>query len=387
MDNVCIRCLEKTAVKTVAIVINTAWNIYNFRLNLARRLRDEGFNVICIAPFDAKYTPKIEKEFSFYSIPFDSKGMNPLKDIKTVWNLYWLYRKIKPSVVLNYTIKPNIYSTWAALLVSAKTINTISGLGTVFIKPSLATTFIKQLYKITSKLTHKVFFQNKDDCELFCHQKLVSSYKVEVISGSGVDLKRFYPKPSRLEDNKVVFLLVARMLKDKGVYEFIEASQNLYKHYPHIECWLLGACDVQNQTALSQEEIQKLCQKQPLKYLGISDCVEEIIQQSDCVVLPSYREGTPRSLLEAAAMAKPLISTHTVGCKDVVDDGITGLLCRVQDSEDLMQKMEQIVLMTRSQREEMGRQGALKIRETYDENNVIECYLKAIKELLFYNNK
>lgn len=374
-------------MKTVAIVINTAWNIYNFRLNLARRLRDEGYNVICIAPYDAHYTPKIEKEFSFYAIAFDAKGMNPLTDMKTVWDLYWLYRKIKPDVVLNYTIKPNLYSTWAARLIGAKTINTISGLGTVFIKPSLATTFIKQLYKITSKLTHKVFFQNKDDCALFCHQKLVSPHQVNVVSGSGVDLKRFYPRPSRLEDNKVVFLLVARMLKDKGVYEFIEASQNLYTHYPHIECWLLGACDVQNPTALSQEEIQMLCQKQPLMYLGESDCVEEIIQKADCVVLPSYREGTPRSLLEAAAMAKPLIATDTVGCKDVVDDEITGLLCRVHDSEDLMCKMEQIVLMTPNQREEMGRRGALKIRETYDENNVIECYLKAIKELLFYNDK
>lgn len=374
-------------MKTVAIVINTAWNIYNFRLNLARRLRAEGYNVICIAPYDEHYTPQIEKEFSFYAIAFDAKGMNPLTDMKTVWDLYCLYRKIKPDVVLNYTIKPNLYSTWAARLIGAKTINTISGLGTVFIKPSLATTFIKQLYKITSKLTDKVFFQNKDDCELFCHQKLVSPHQVDVISGSGVDLKRFYPRPSRLEDNKVIFLLVARMLKDKGVCEFIEASQNLYTHYPDIECWLLGACDVQNKTAIRHEEIQRFCQKQPLNYLGESDCVEEIIQKADCVVLPSYREGTPRSLLEAAAMAKPLITTGTVGCKDVVDDGITGLLCRVQDSEDLMCKMEQIVLMPRNQREEMGRRGALKIRESYDENNVIECYLKAIKELLFYNDK
>jgi glycosyltransferase involved in cell wall biosynthesis len=372
-------------MKTVAIVINTAWNIYNFRLNLARRLRDEGYNVICIAPYNEHYTAKIEKEFSFYAIAFDAKGMNPFNDIKTVWDLYWLYRKIKPDVVLNYTIKPNLYSTWAARLVGAKVINTISGLGTVFIKTSFATTFIKQLYKITSKLTYKVFFQNKDDCELFCHQKLVSPHQAEIVFGSGVDLKRFYPRPSRLEDNKIVFLLVARMLKDKGVYEFIEASQNLYKRYPYIECWLLGACDVQNKTAISQEEMQHLCKKQPLKYLGTSDCVEDIIQQADCIVLPSYREGTPRSLLEAAAMAKPLIATDTVGCKDVIDNEVTGFLCRVRDPEDLMKKMEHIVLLSRKQRENMGRQGLLKIRETYDEKAVIECYLKAIKELLFYN--
>lgn len=245
-------------MKTVAIVINTVWNIYNFRLNLARKLRDEGYNIICIAPCDAHYMLQIEEEFSFYFIAFDAKGMNPLTDIKTVWNLYWLYRKIKSDVMLNYTIKLNLYSTWVARLIGVKTINTISGLGTVF---------IKQLYKITSNLTNKVFFQNKDDCELFCHQKLVSPHQMDVISGSGVDLKRFYPRPSRLEDNKVIFLLVARMLKDKGVYEFIEASQMLYKHYPHIECWLLGACDVTNKTTIRLEEIQRLCEKTAIQVL------------------------------------------------------------------------------------------------------------------------
>lgn len=359
--------------------------MYNFRLNLARALKNEGYKVVCVAPYDALYTPQIEKEFPFYAIPFDAKGINPFADLKTMWLLYRLFRKLKPDVVLNYTIKPNLYGTWVASLVGAKSINNISGLGTVFIHRSLLTSLVKLLYRFTLHVTCKVFFQNKDDFTLFCSEKLVNPLRAEVISGSGVDLKRFYPQLAHKQHEKIIFLLVARMLKDKGIYEFIEASQKLYLLNSAIECWLLGACDVHNKTAISKEEIETLCARVPLRYLGTSDSVEAVIGKADCVVLPSYREGTPRSLLEAAAMAKPIITTDAVGCKDVVEDGITGFLCQRNDSDDLMKKMAQMASLSNEQRIHMGKMGHEKIKKEYDEVIVIKCYLKAIKELLFYN--
>lgn len=372
-------------MKTIALVANSAWNLYNFRLNLARALKNEGYNVVCVAPLDALYAPKIEKEFAFYAVPFDAQGMNPMNDLKTLWRLFRLYRKLRPDIVLNYTVKPNLYSALTSWIVGAKSINNVSGLGTLFIRPTLATFLVKMLYRLVSFFTCKVFFQNEEDYYLFKKAGLVRTEQGDVIPGSGVDLKRFFPKVHRDKDGKVIFLLVARMLRDKGIVEFMEAGKMLVRKYPFVECQLLGAFNVANPTALSKEDVMQRCVGWSCRYLGENDAVEDVIAQADCVVLPSYREGTPRSLLEASAMAKPIIATNVVGCRNVVEEGITGFLCRVCDSKDLMTQMEKIVLMSDIQRTAMGEKGRLKMQNEFDEEIVIEHYLKAIKELLTYN--
>lgn len=382
MDNVCIRCLEKTTVKTVAIVINTAWNIYNFRLNLARRLRDEGFNVICIAPCDAKYTPKIEKEFSFYSIPFDSKGINPLNDLLSIRALWILYRVVKPDIVLNFTIKPNLYSTYIAKLFGIQVINTVTGLGTLFIKPSLITLIVQILYRIAFCFTNKTFFQNIDDYNLFVQRKLISPNNCSVIPGSGVDLQRFYPQYQKTEDGMIRFILIARMLKDKGVFEFIEASKQLKERYPHIKSFLLGPLGIENRTAITDDEMMYFVQEGYVEYLGSSDDIPSILAEADCVVLPSYREGVPRSLLEAAAMRKPIITTNVVGCKEVVDNGINGFLCEPKNIDSLYSAMEKMLLLSPEERLQMGKKGREKMEIFFDESIVIKAYLDAIQEAL-----
>ncbi|KIM09989.1 MAG: glycosyl transferase [Sulfurovum sp. FS06-10] len=369
-------------MKTVVIVINTAWNIYNFRLNLARTLKKEGYNVVCVAPYDAVYSPKIEQEFSFYPVAFDAKGMNPFKDIVTMVSLWRLYRKIKPDIVLNYTIKPNLYSTYVAKLLGIQSIVNISGLGTLFIKPSVITTVAHVLYKIALCFTCKVFFQNQDDLHLFLEKGLVSQAKCTLIPGSGVDTHSFFPRDGRDDDGTLRFVLVARMLKDKGVVEFVEAFHLLRQKYSYVQAYLLGSIGIENPTAITQEEMDSFMEEKGVVYLGSSDSVADIIATMDCVVLPSYREGIPRSLLEAAAMEKPIITTNVVGCKEVVEDGINGFLCEAKSVDSLHCAMEKMVLLPQIKRVEMGKEGRKKIVQTFDEVFVIDHYRDAIKEAL-----
>ncbi len=366
--------------KKIVICVNTSWNIYNFRLNLARALKKEGYQVILVAPTDS-YSKKLKEEFEFYDIYISNKGTNPKEDIKTLWQFYKLYKEIKPEIVLNYTIKPNIYGNIACHLLGIKTINNISGLGTVFIKESIVTKIVKLLYKLSLKNSSKVFFQNSDDKELFMKYKIVSNKQSDILPGSGVDVNRFSPILYRKRDNIFRFLLIARILWDKGIGEYVEAAKSLKIKYSNVEFQILGSLDAVNNTSVPKEQMNQWIDEGIINYLGTSDNVQEIIKQADCIVLPSYREGTPRTLLESASMAKPLITTNTVGCKDVVDDEINGFLCDVKNSKSLENTMKRMFLLDENIRNRMGIAGRKKIVEEYDERIVIRKYLFEINKI------
>lgn len=367
-------------MKKVAIVSHNAWQAYNFRFNLAKNLQKSGYQVIFIAPYDKQYTPLIEKDFLFYKIDIDAKGINPISDFKTILSLYKLYKELHLDIVLNFTIKPNIYSSLVAGIIGINSISNITGLGTIFIKQSLVTQVAKLLYKTALKYNDKVFFQNSDDRDLFLHNRLITKEKTDLLPGSGVDLNKFAPVEK--EDDEVFrFLLIARLLKDKGVLEYIEAIKIVKKNYKNIEFQILGAVGVANKTAISEEELQLWIDDGLVTHLGTTDRVEEVIKTVDCVVLPSYREGTPRSLLEACAMKKPIITTNVVGCKEVVDDGRNGYLCEVRDAKDLANKMKLMINLSEKERTIMGEMGREKIVKEFDEKIVIDKYLKSIDEI------
>lgn len=366
--------------KKIVICVNTSWNIYNFRLNLARALKKEGYQVVLVAPHDS-YSEKLKEEFEFYDIYISNKGTNPKEDFKTLWQFYKLYKEIKPEIVLNYTIKPNIYGNIACHLLGIKTINNISGLGTVFIKESIVTKIVKLLYRLSLKNSSKVFFQNSDDKKLFIEHKLIIKNRCDILPGSGVDINKFSPVLYEKKDEIFRFLLIARVLWDKGIAEYVEAAIELKTMYNNIEFQLLGSIDAVNKTAVPKEQIENWIDRKIINYLGTTDNVQEIIKQADCIVLPSYREGTPRTLLESASMAKPLITTNTVGCKDVVDDEINGFLCEIKSSISLKNAMNKMFLLDENIRKEMGFAGRKKIVEEYDEKIVINKYLNCIKKL------
>ncbi len=373
-------------MKKIAIVVNNSWYAWNMRANLGFAFQNQGYEVVFICPYDI-YSENIKKHFEYIDIKINSKGTNPIEDLKTIYRYYKTYKKIKPDIVLQYTIKPNIYGTIAASMLNIPTINNIAGLGTLFIKQNFVTKIAKFLYKFSQKRATKIFFQNQDDFKMFIDEKLVQKEKCDVLPGSGVDIEKFMPVEKE-DDGIFRFLLIGRMLWDKGVGEYVEAA-NIIKslelkneNYNKIEFELLGELGVLNLTAIGQEQMNYWVDNGLIKYLGKSDNVSEEIAKVDCVVLPSYREGTPRTLLEAASMAKPIVTTDVPGCRDVVDDGINGYLCEMKNANDLADKMQKMLSLTFEEREAMGKAGRKKIVKEFDEKIVIEKYLKAIESIL-----
>jgi glycosyltransferase involved in cell wall biosynthesis len=283
-------------------------------------------------------------------------------------------------VYLGYTVKPNVYGSLAAHSLSIPVINNVAGLGAVFIKGGWLHTLVKALYRVALSRSQKVFFQNKDDRQLFIEYRLVSEGVTDLLPGSGIDLAKFSPTPLPAR-TPIRFLLIARMLWDKGVGEFVEAARQLKHKGLDAEFCLLGFLDVQNPAAISRKQMDEWVTEGTIRHLGVSDNVREEINQAQCIVLPSYREGTPRTLLEAAAMARPIVTTNAVGCREVVDDGINGYLCRAKDASDLADKMARIAKMTSREREAMGARGREKVEQEFDEQIVIKKYVDAISAI------
>ena len=366
--------------KTIAIVINTSWNIYNFRIGLLKALRQEGYKILAIAPKDNYSDKLIELGFDYHEIKINNKGTNPLQDLLLMFSFYRLYKKLKPDVLLHYTIKPNIYGTLAAKLAGIPSLNNVSGLGTVFLNDNFSSKLAQKLYRFSMRYAQKVFFQNPDDRQLFIDKRLLAESQTALLPGSGINLEEFYPSPaSKNKEDPFVFLLIARMIKDKGVLEFVKAAGQIRNttHAP-VEFCLLGEIYPANPTAISRDEIKDWQDQGLIKYLGHVDDVAVKINQSDCVVLPSYREGLSRVLLEAAALAKPIITSDTPGCRDVVDDAVNGYLCRVKDSKDLANQMQKMLDLSHEQRRAMGQKGRLKVEHEFDEKIVIKKYSQAI---------
>jgi glycosyltransferase involved in cell wall biosynthesis len=369
--------------KKILISINTSWNIINFRLGLLQALQKEGYKIIVLAPKD-EYSELFQNyNFEYHDIEMNNKGTNPIEDLKLTISYYKILKKIKPDLMLNYTIKPNIYGTIAANLLKIPTINNIAGLGSLFVNENFITKIAKYLYKYSQDKASKVFFQNNEDFELFTSLGLVDIKKSDVLPGSGINTEKFQPIEKTKNLDKIVFLLISRMLWDKGVGEYVEAARILTKKYPNLEFQLLGFLDVANNSAISNDQMDSWVKEGIINYLGTSDNVQNEISNADCMVLPSfYREGTPRTLLESASMAKPIVTTNNIGCKDVVNDGETGYLCKIKDSTDLASKLELIINMSEEERKTMGQKGREKIKKEFDEEIVINKYLDAIKEIV-----
>ncbi|MDM1545271.1 glycosyltransferase family 4 protein [Ignatzschineria indica] len=367
--------------RKIAIVVNSSWYAWNMRANLGFAFQKQGYEVVFICPYD-KYSENIKEHFTYVDIEINSKGTNPIEDLKTIYRYYKTYKEIKPDIVLQYTIKPNIYGTIAASILNTPSINNIAGLGTLFIKQNFVTKIAKTLYKFSQKRATKIFFQNQDDFKMFVEENLVQQEKCDVLPGSGVDIDKF--KPSKKKDDGIFrFLLVARMLWAKGIQEFVDAAKILKQKNNNVEFQLLGHLDVESPTAISKEQMDIWVKDGYVNYLGSSDDVRVEIAQADCIVLPSfYREGTPRILLESASMEKPIITTNNVGCKDVVDDGINGFLCAVKNSKDLALKMEKMLNLSTDQRNAMGKAGREKMVKEFDEKIVIDKYLEAVRDIL-----
>lgn len=367
----------------IALVTNVAWNIVNFRNPILHALLKEGHEVWCVAKADGSEGTLIAQDVRFIDMPIDAMGTHPVKDFSMLLRYWRLYRQEQFDVVLHYTIKPVIYGSFAARLAGIPVINTITGLGTAFLKANWLTALAQWLYRHSQKQVRRVFFQNQDDRQLFLERALVREVQAGNVPGSGVNLQHFEPHdlPVSISGGEPVFLLVARLLWDKGVGEFVEAARLLKSRFPIARFCLLGDVAAANRTAISEQQVQEWVQEGVIDYLGTVADVRPLIAQADCVVLPSYREGLPRSLLEAAAMGRPLIATDVTGCREVVEDGVNGFLCTVKDADSLAQAMERFMKLPREAIVDMGKASRAMVEQRFDERLVVEKYLREIDNL------
>lgn len=365
----------------VVLIANTAWYIYNFRLGLIRELQQQGYSVVAIAPPD-EYAAKLAAiDAKFVPQSMDNKGTNPLRDLRLAFALRGLLSLERPCCVLTFTVKPNVFGAFAARSLGIPVISNISGLGTVFIKRTWVTMVVRFLYRSALRFASKVFFQNPDDLELFVGNRLVDRSKSKLLPGSGVDTQRFTPPiPPDQPQERFRFLLLGRLLWDKGIGEFVDAAAQVRGKFPNCEFVLMGFTGMDNETAIPSARIESWQKSGLLTYVPPAVDVRDQLAQADCVVLPSYREGTPKALLEAASMAKPIITTDVPGCRQVVEDGATGFLVQVRDATDLAEKMERMIRLTGGERIAMGLHGREKMIREFDERIVIRAYLQAVEQ-------
>lgn len=368
--------------KKVLLVSRCAWTLYNFRAGLMRALQARGETVLAGGAVDDGFETRITAlGVPFMPLPIDKKGVNPTADLRLLWTLFRWYQRERPDVVHHFTIKPVIYGSIAARLAGIpRIVNTITGLGFLFIEHDVdwLRRCVEGLYRVALACAHYTFFQNQDDLELFLHRGLVSSHKAGLLPGSGVDCAFFTPRvvPPPPPDAPLTFLLVARLLREKGVYEFVEAARLVKRLFPEVQFQLLGRRDERNPTVVPQHDVERWQAEGVVTWLGAVLDVRPIVAQATVVVLPSYREGLPRSLLEAAAMEKPLIATDAVGCREVVEHEVNGLLVPVADAQALAQAMIRMIQHP-DMRERMGKAGRKKVEQEFDERVVHDRILCA----------
>jgi glycosyltransferase involved in cell wall biosynthesis len=311
-------------------------------------------------------------------VRMDSRGANPIKDLALIFELGLIYKNLRPDVILHYTIKPNIYGTLAAAFLKIPVINNVCGLGTVFLKRNFTSFIAVSLYRLSFRFAKKVFFQNPEDRELFLNKKLVSAQSSDIVQGSGIDLNHF--SPSKFKRNKeFTFLLISRLISDKGIFEYISAIKQLKEKGTNFKFQLMGALDEQHHRGIKASTIKEWIDSGTVEYLGTTDDVRPFINAADCIVLPSYREGTPRTLLEAASSSKPIIATDVPGCHQVVAHQVNGLLCKIKDANDLANKMEEMGMLDDPTLLRFGENGRKKVESDYDEKLVINKYVDTLR--------
>jgi glycosyltransferase involved in cell wall biosynthesis len=368
--------------KTIALSINSSWNILNFRSGLIEALKADGHRVIALSPADGYQDRFAAIGVEHVPIAIDSAGLSPIRDLRLLLRYRRGLKRIGADLFLGYTAKPNIYGSLAAQSLGIPVINNISGLGTAFIGTGPLTRIVSTLYRIALRGSATIFFQNPEDRDLFLSLKLVSEDRSRLLPGSGIDLQRFAPSAEPRRPGPLTFLLVGRLLWQKGVREYVEAARLVRREMPDARFQLLGFLDVPNRSAVSRAEVNAWVAEGLIDYLGEADDVRPHIAAADCIVLPSYREGLPRTLLEGAAMGKPLIATDVPGCRQVVEHGVNGFLCPAADAASLAKAMLALARLTDEQREAIGAAGRRRVERDYSERIAIERYRQAILEAL-----
>ena len=365
----------------IAVIENGLFSTYTMREALMMRLLKEGCDVYILTHTNS-FVTQVEKT-GLKVINIGSGNLNPIKVFQYIYNLRSTLKKIKPDVCLTFSIRPAIWGNLITRQLKIPTITNITGVGPLFISKNIVYRAARTLYRNALSKTKKVFFQNYDDMNLFIESGFVKGSIAERIPGSGIDYNKFSPLILQEKDpDTFIFLFIGRLIKDKGIFEYISAARSISKKFPNAIFNVIGPFWTQNlkKNTITRTQLQNWIDEGVIDYLGEKKDVRKFIAEADCIILPSYREGTSNTLLEAASMEKPAITTNTTGCKEIVSDNETGFLCKVKDELDLADKMEKMILLSPEKMKEMGKKARQKIIKEYDKQIVIEAYLAAIEE-------
>ncbi len=358
-------------------------------MNVIRKLQQEGHEVIVMAPVDKyiSYQWKIQGVDHFPIRRLKRDSINPVRDIQLTAELMRLYKKHKPDFIVHYTVKPNIYGAIAARLTGIPSIAVVTGLGYAFIHNGFVKQTTKTLYKLTSGLHRKVVFENQDDQKLFVEEGLIQELKGTSVKGCGVDLNYYQPRHTSKEPGRpVTFTFIGRLLYDKGIQEFIQAAHIVKGSRSDMRFWIVGEIDRDNPSAIREEDLVRWVRDETVEYHGAVQDVRTVMGQSDCIVLPSYREGMSRVIMEAMAMELPVITTDTAGCREAVTHMDNGLLVPVRDAKALADAMIRFDELPMEEKTRMGRRGRQRAEEVFDENKVADAIYQILEPFLSPEN-
>jgi len=369
----------------VLLVANTDWYLFNHRLSLAEDLRRHGAEVHLASPAGPFVARLRQAGFPWHEVRMDRRGFNPIREIRTLNRLRDIYREVDPTLVHHFTIKPVLYGSlegrWRGI---PALVNTITGRGYVFagrgIIPWLLRIALRPVFAhALDTRNQKVVFQNPADREDFLSLRLVRQERCVLIRGSGIDPQHFSPRPE--PEGVPVVLMPSRMLRDKGVQDLVEASRLLHRRQVRVRVVLAGEPDPGNPTSISEKRLRQWVAEGAVEWAGRSDDMVETYASSHIVALPSHAEGVPRALIEAAAMAKPIVATDLPGCREIVDNGRNGLLVPVRDPQALSEAIQTLV-EDPALRRRMGAEGRTIALQNYTDEIVNGMILKVYDELL-----
>ena len=376
---------------TIAFLSHLDLNLYLFRLPIMQKLVEEGHTVYAICPRGDKFDLFEKHGVKAIAYKIERSSLNPFKELKAIYNIYHAIKPLKIDILHTFTAKPNIYGTLAGKMAKVPTIiNLVEGLGSFYIEDTVKNivvrSVIEKLYKLVFSISETVVFVNSDDPEYLESKGIIKESQIKIIKSVGIDTAEYNPENIRQEDienlkntfhshDKVIVLMVARAIWHKGVREFYKAA-SLVSNHENVQFILVGDIDKGNPSSADKDFLNS----SNVLWLGHRDDILELTAMSDVYVLPSYREGVPRTLLEAASMAKPIVTTDTVGCREVVKDGFNGYLVPVKDAKRLAQKIE-ILMADEKKRKLMGENGRIMAMKEFDVQNVVEQYLALYKAL------
>jgi glycosyltransferase involved in cell wall biosynthesis len=366
----------------VLVLANLGMGLYKFRKELLEELIRNNQEVFIALPYD-DYVSKLESLGCKYEkiTHLDRRGTNPLKDFKLILSYVKLIKRIKPDVVLTYTIKPNVYGGLACRITKTPYITNVTGLGTSLVNKGVIQKLTLFLYKIGLKKASSVFFQNKTNLEYFNKEEIVN-HNAKLIPGSGVNLSQHNFEQYPDEKKGIKFLFIGRIMKDKGIEELLQAAKEVKQRYPSTRFDLIGASEEDY-----SNELIELNNAGIINYHGLQNNVHSFIKESHATILPSYHEGTANVLLETASVGRPILATRVPGCKETYDEGITGLGFDVKSAESLAETIIRFIDLPYEEKKAMGLSGRKKMEKEFDRKIVINSYLKEIKKSTSEENK